>query len=504
MTVSYSLKVSQASLCSFTRLLFMWQGSIYKLIWKELVVFLLLYYGMSLLYRFALTTPEQKETFELICVFFKDHIVSIIPLSFVLGFYVSIVISRWWGMYETLPWTDSISQLFAAHIKGDDEETRKCRRTLVRWLNLTATIVFTSVSVPVLKRFPTLGHLVNAGLMTKEERKLYDKLETPHVKFWMPCGWACNLVAKLREEGKIKDDVTENMLIGKIQAHRGLCGGMMGYDWISVPLVYTQVVTIATYTYFLAKLFADQFLDPAKDYDRFPLDFYFPILTILEFFFYFGWLKVAEAIINPYGDDDDDFELSYIIDRNFQVGLLIVDDLYGQIPPIERDMYWDVKEFELPYTETTVKRKLLGTVWLGSTVDVLLKAKDFIVAVPGNIITFGGDVVGFSSFIQKGDETELQPVTDKDDAPQGDIPGAVPEGVASKKSAAAAEADVKKDDDTDGRKDRAEEKEGLMQRFSSKKKKTQVVKTPSGAKVRVVGKLPPEVGGETSSAGQNV
>ena len=44
-------------------------------------------------------------------------------------------------------------------------------------------------------------------------------------------------------------------------------------------------------------------------------DLYIPVFTILEFLFYFGWMKVAESLINPFGEDDDDFETNYIIDR---------------------------------------------------------------------------------------------------------------------------------------------------------------------------------------------
>ena len=32
-----------------------------------------------------------------------------------------------------------------------------------------------------------------------------------------------------------------------------------------------------------------------------------------------GWLKVAEALLNPYGEDDDDFELNWLLDRHVAV-----------------------------------------------------------------------------------------------------------------------------------------------------------------------------------------
>lgn len=113
---------------------------------------------------------------------------------------------------------------------------------------------------------------------------------------------------------------------------RSWCSLLFGYDWVGIPLVYTQVsnpwhviflstcplwhavslgqpalcshsgfslfqvVTLAVYTFFFACLIGRQFLDPTKGYSGHDLDLYIPIFTLLQFFFYAGWLKVANSL----------------------------------------------------------------------------------------------------------------------------------------------------------------------------------------------------------------
>jgi hypothetical protein len=87
------------------------------------------------------------------------------------------------------------------------------------------------------------------------------------------------------------------------------------------------------------------------------VDIYVPVFTILQFFFYMGLLKVAEQLINPFGDDDEDFELNWLIDRHTKVSYLGVDTLMARSPPLVKDKYFDDVNLKLPYTEASVAYK---------------------------------------------------------------------------------------------------------------------------------------------------
>lgn len=51
MTVSYTLKVAEARFGGFSGLLLRWRGSIYKLLYKEFLLFIALYALLSVTYR---------------------------------------------------------------------------------------------------------------------------------------------------------------------------------------------------------------------------------------------------------------------------------------------------------------------------------------------------------------------------------------------------------------------------------------------------------------------
>ncbi|KAK7080996.1 hypothetical protein SK128_013260 [Halocaridina rubra] len=223
----------------------------------------------------------------------------------------------------------------------------------------------------VKKRFPSREHLIEAGFMTENEQKIFDDLDTktPHPKYWMPLVWAGTIVTRARKEGRIRDDFAVKTIIDEINRFRGLCGSLLSYDWISIPLVYTQVVTLSVYTFFLGTIMGRQFLDPAQGIPKQDIDFYVPVFTFLQFFFYMGWLKVAESLVNPFGEDDDDFEVNWLVDRNLQVSYLIVDEMHSEHPELIQDKYWDeIFPTELPYTIAAEQFRIEPP--LGSTANI--------------------------------------------------------------------------------------------------------------------------------------
>ncbi|KPP56934.1 hypothetical protein Z043_125401, partial [Scleropages formosus] len=201
MTVTYSRRVADARLGTFFQLLLRWRGSIYKLLYRELLIFTGLYVSLSIIYRFLLS-DTQKRLFEKLAIYCNRY-AELIPVSFVLvgvvgglvmrgfrrsdrpcsvssgaalrcpnvfpasalsapGFYVTLVVSRWWGQFESVPWPDRLGALVGGHVRGADETSRLIRRSLMRYANLSGVLIYRSVSTAVYKRFPTMEHLVQA------------------------------------------------------------------------------------------------------------------------------------------------------------------------------------------------------------------------------------------------------------------------------------------------------------------------------------------------------
>ncbi|CAP28972.2 Protein CBG09639 [Caenorhabditis briggsae] len=282
MTISYDEE--------FSSLMLRWRGSIWKAVLKDLIGFYIAYY-IVLAFQWYLLDEKGKEYFTgwiMWCEIGAQYI----PLSFLLGFFVSLIVARWWEQFNCISWPDKMMIMVSACLPGN--ENLVVRQTIARWSSLQAAIAWSGVSVKTLKRFPTERHMVASKLMTEEEYDLYMNTEAPHGKWFIPILWIVNLIKKQKQKGVI-DSIQMDMLLKQVYSYRDGFAMLFVYDWIKIPLVYTQVVAIATYGYFFICLIGRQ-----------------PKL--------------------------DQRKLNYVLDRNTAIAHMMASELSDQLPSIGAPM----------------------------------------------------------------------------------------------------------------------------------------------------------------------
>ncbi|CAI4229431.1 unnamed protein product [Auanema sp. JU1783] len=359
MTISYS--------GNFFRLLLRWKGSIWRSVWKELIVYIMIYFAIRVFYIHGIDLLDDDENdrrfyrskFEALCRKF-DSYTKLIPLTFLLGFYVSNVVSRWWRQFETIYWPEDIVSVMCTVIHANDEESQKRRHTITRYINLSAALAWRDISSKIRLRFPTVHSLVDSGLLTEKE---YDLLETKtedcqSVRWLTPLHWVQQLLRKEEEEKKPTASLLNNF-VTELKLYRQSLRKLYSYDWVCVPLVYTQVAALATYAFFFFAVFGRQALLPDINSGK-EIDTVLPIFLIVQFMFFVGWFKIGQDLMRPFGLDDDDIELNYLLDRNISTSFAIINQIHTSEPPeFEEDLFWKTRNGKIdPLPHTPRSRRL--------------------------------------------------------------------------------------------------------------------------------------------------
>ena len=164
---------------------------------------------------------------------------------------MSLVVRRWWEQYCKLPWPDSIAIFLRGLLTGNQgDKVRMFRRTIVRYCLLSYILCLRSVSVRLKKRFPTMQALVLTGIVRTDESLMIgneDSLAMYDSNWWMPLKWSTDLLTKAQQEDLVTNSPGYAGLMGKISEFRNALTEVSTYGHIPVPLVYTQVVTLAVY-----------------------------------------------------------------------------------------------------------------------------------------------------------------------------------------------------------------------------------------------------------------
>jgi len=241
---------------------------------------------------------------------------------------------------------------------------------------LTQALVLRDISLQVRKRFPTLDTLIAAGLIHRDELDIIDKTHDSYSKYWLPTEWCFQHLYDARQFGKIQSDYLLEKITTEIQKFRHDLAVLLKYDWVPVPLVYPQVILLAVRLYFFICLFSRQFLRDSEH-----KDLWLPLATMIQFIVYMGWLKVAEALLNPLGEDDDDLECNYVIDKNLISGFTMVDIGAEPGPALRKDVFWEDNHIAPLYSLEAAERSVHPMVGSASNVN-LVKHMDSVTMTP--------------------------------------------------------------------------------------------------------------------------
>ena len=122
-----SYRDTSISFIGIYKIFLRWKGSVYSLVWHDMVAFMAAYLILLLLYRVILINfPMHKQHFELMCIY-ANRFSSAIPITFLTGFYVSSVVSRWWDQFMSLPYPDQLALKLVAYVPGGVSVVRSVR-----------------------------------------------------------------------------------------------------------------------------------------------------------------------------------------------------------------------------------------------------------------------------------------------------------------------------------------------------------------------------------------
>ncbi|KAK6104009.1 Bestrophin RFP-TM chloride channel family protein [Brugia pahangi] len=354
MTVTYSADVSTVRFTTFGKLIFRWRGSIWKSIFNELIIWMIAYASLSVLYNFVLS-ENYKRVFENICRLFTKY-TDVMPITFMLGFFINIVVNRFWSSLRNIGWIDTSALYICKYISGSDDHARLLRRNIIRYLLFYQVLVYRDISEVIRRRFPSLETLVTAGYLTEIELMQFNAINSTNRKYWIPIHWAMGLARRARQEKRIDSPHALQDIFDKINNFRLQLAQLIIIDWVPIPLVYSQVICLTVRLYFFLALMGHQNIAQSPDANYVDtINTHIPFISMCQFIFYMGWMKVAEVLMNPFGDDDDDLEINWLIDRNLQVGMTIVDQMWE--PPLIKDQFWMMKTPEPMYSVDAINER---------------------------------------------------------------------------------------------------------------------------------------------------
>jgi len=80
------------------------------------------------------------------------------------------------------------------------------------------------------------------GFMTNTEKELFSAVPANEFNtYWIPCTWFIYRLKEAAKRNKLLNSYAMETIMREFCEFRAKCGLLWCYDWVSIPMVYTQV-----------------------------------------------------------------------------------------------------------------------------------------------------------------------------------------------------------------------------------------------------------------------
>ena len=138
-----------------------------------------------------------RETLDKLIDYFRKNLAGMgKEMTFLLGFYVSNIVKRWWDTYKTLPWPDSLAAISHALVDYKNERSMEFCQTILRYCMLSYILCIRRLSKALKQMFPNDKSLIKAKVATRKELLLIEKQGELGRVWWIPISWCMTMIKR--------------------------------------------------------------------------------------------------------------------------------------------------------------------------------------------------------------------------------------------------------------------------------------------------------------------
>ena len=269
--------------------------------------------------------------------------------TFLIGFYVSNIVSRWWAKVRSIPEVENPLLVLSGLVipSGREDETgpnqmaqvdrlsltspcgiTEIKKIIARYCLLSWTMCFNTFSQRLAEKFGKGEQLKERGLLTEEEfdclriaklgperKKIFSDL------WWIPLAWAVNLINELGPYGdQIAIPKDHKDIITSLLRFKKALEDQKTQAENQLPLFYKRLIWWALMGWIVMSMFM---LQQPNHYESnhstltLTLIANFPLTGVLMQFVLLGWLYMADILDNPFGFNlEHDLNLADILELN--------------------------------------------------------------------------------------------------------------------------------------------------------------------------------------------